>query len=78
MAIDSREKRASVVGINYLSGPSPTPNAAQDQEWRQEVGYGYPGIAAGGAGPVLTTRYLIISGLIPLWMIRLFLNLLRL
>ena len=44
MAIDTREKRQSVVGIQYLSGPSPTPNAAKDQEWRQEVGYGYSGI----------------------------------
>ena len=46
MAIDNREKRQSVVGINKLSGPSPTPNASRDQEWRQEVGYGYPGIPA--------------------------------
>ena len=46
MAIDSREKRASIVGINYVSGPSPTPNATKDQEWRQEVGYGYSGILA--------------------------------
>ena len=50
MAIDSREKRASVVGINRFSGPSVTPNSGQDQEWRQEVGYSYSGIlAAGGA-----------------------------
>ena len=46
MAIDTREKRASVVGINRLAGPSVTPNAAQDQEWRQEVGYSYSGILA--------------------------------
>ena len=46
MAIDTREKRQSVVGINFFFGPSPTPNASKDQEWRQEVGYGYPGIAA--------------------------------
>ena len=52
MAIDSREKRASVVGINYISGPSPTPNAAKDQEWRQEVGYSYSGILAAVAGAV--------------------------
>lgn len=46
MAIDTREKRASVVGINRLAGPSVTVNASKDQEWRQEVGYSYSGIAA--------------------------------
>ena len=46
MAIDTREKRASVVGINRLAGPSVTPNSGKDQEWRQEVGYSYSGIAA--------------------------------
>jgi len=64
MAIDSREKRASIVGINYLSGPSPTPTAAKDQEWRQEVGYGYPGILAGAppaVSPVKKVRRLIIN-----------------
>jgi hypothetical protein len=51
MAIDSKEKRASVTGIHlYVAGPGVTPTAAQDQEWRQEVGYGYPGIAA--AAPI--------------------------
>lgn len=47
MAIDTREKRQAVVGISYLSGPSTTSNASPDQEWRQEAGYGYPGILAG-------------------------------
>ena len=63
MAIDTREKRASVVGINMFFGPSPTPNAAQDQEWRQEVGYGYSGILAAGApaGPAETTQIKIVS-----------------
>ncbi len=52
MAIDTREKRASLIGINYVMGPTPTPNAAKDQEWRQQVGYGYSGILAGaGGGP---------------------------
>jgi hypothetical protein len=44
MAIDNREKRASVVGVNRIAGPSPTPNSSKDQEWRQQVGYGYSGI----------------------------------
>ena len=51
MAIDTREKRASVVGINRLAGPSVTPNSGKDQEWRQEVGYSYSGILA--AAPVV-------------------------
>ena len=52
MAIDSREKRASVVGINRLAGPSVTPNSAKDKEWRQEVGYSYSGIAADAPVPI--------------------------
>lgn len=46
MAIDTREKRQSVVGLNRVSGPSVTPNPLKDQEWRQEVGYSYSGILA--------------------------------
>lgn len=44
MAIDTAEKRRSISGINYTAGPGVTPNSSQDQEWRQEVGYGYSGI----------------------------------
>ena len=50
MAIDTRERRqaASVISM-YWKGPTPTPTAAKDQEWRQEVAWGYPGILAIGA-----------------------------
>lgn len=48
MAIDTPEKRKSISGINYFN-PGVTPNSGQDAEWRQEVGYSYSGIAAGGA-----------------------------
>ena len=49
MAIDTREKRQSVVGISYyFVGPNVTPNAAKDVEWRQEAGWGYPGILPSG------------------------------
>lgn len=52
MAIDSREKRQSVIAIShYMVGPTVTPNSSKDAEWRQEVGYGYPGIAAGEPAP---------------------------
>ena len=51
MAIDSREKRASVVGVNYISAASVTPNSGKDQEWRQESGWGYPGILADNPTP---------------------------
>ncbi len=48
MAIDTKEKRASIVAISfYPMGPSATPNVSQDQEWRQIAGYGYSGILAG-------------------------------
>ena len=46
MAIDTRERRQAVASLTYL-GPNVTPNATPDQEWRQEVGWGYPGILAG-------------------------------
>ena len=49
MAIDSAEKRKSISGINYF-GPGVTPNSGQDQEWRQESGYSYSGIAAASPG----------------------------
>ena len=54
MAIDSKEKRASIIGINYISGPSPIPTAAKDQEWRQEVGFGYSGILVAAAAAVVS------------------------
>ena len=45
MAIDTAEKRRSVAGIHLMAaGPGVTPNSDQDQEWRQQVGYGYSGI----------------------------------
>ena len=45
--LDSAEKRKAASGIHlYAAGPGVTPNATQDQEWRQEAGYGYPGILA--------------------------------
>jgi len=51
-AIDTAEKRRSVVSINgYALGAGVTPNASPDQEWRQESGYSYSGIAASGAAP---------------------------
>jgi len=47
MAIDTAEKRASTIAINlYSMGPSVTPNSSKDQEWREQAGYGYSGIAA--------------------------------
>lgn len=61
MAIDTAEKRASISGIHFISGPGVTPNSAQDQEWRQESGYGYSGILAGGAS-VSTSRRTIFAG----------------
>jgi hypothetical protein len=54
MAIDSREKRASACGVTFIAGPSPTPNALKDLEWRQQVGYGYSGIEVGAIVIALT------------------------
>ncbi len=47
MAIDSAEKRKAVAGIPGLPFLGVTPNSAKDVEWRQEVAWGYPGIAPG-------------------------------
>ena len=45
--LDTAEKRKSSSGIHlYAAGPGVTNNASQDQEWRQEAGYGYSGILA--------------------------------
>jgi hypothetical protein len=48
MAIDTPEKRQSIVGIpGPASTPGVTPLATPDQEWRQEVGHSYSGILVG-------------------------------
>ena len=46
MAIDTREKRQSAVYFMRRHAVVPSPNAAKDQEWRQEVLRSYPGILA--------------------------------
>lgn len=47
MAIDTAEKRRSASQtITGLFGPGVTPNSGTDKEWRQQVGWGYSGIAA--------------------------------
>ena len=47
MAIDSAEKRRSASKLLKFK-PGVTPNAAKDQEWRQQAGRSYSGILAGG------------------------------
>ena len=46
MAIDTREKRQSVVGISFYCNVGVTPNLAKDLQWRAEVAWGYPGLFA--------------------------------
>lgn len=54
MAIDTAEKRRNVASIGVIPIlPEVTPNATQDQEWRQQAGWGYGGILA-GTGPTVT------------------------
>ncbi len=61
MAIDTAERRRAVAALSgaHSFGPGVTPNSSKDAEWRQEAGYGYPGIAANspagglGAGTML-------------------------
>lgn len=47
MPLDSQERRASAVSLNPGAPPSVTPNALNDQEWRQESGWGYAAILVG-------------------------------
>lgn len=47
MAIDTAEKRRSVSGL-LIVAPGVTPNTSKDAEWRQEAGFGYPGISTSG------------------------------
>ncbi len=42
MAIDTKEKRASVAGIALPFQMGLTPNATHDAEWRAEAGNAYP------------------------------------
>lgn len=58
MAIDTAEKRKSLSGIQRSLIPGVTPTAAKDQEWRQESGWGYPGILASGAAAAVVTKRL--------------------
>ena len=55
MPIDSAEKRkaAGAAFALYRQAPGVPPNAAPDQEWRQESLWSYPGILAASsvAGP---------------------------
>ena len=44
MAIDTAEKRRAVAGISAALSVAVTPNVAKDVQWRQESGWGYPGI----------------------------------
>jgi len=62
VALDTREKRASVVSLNPGAPPSPTPNAAMDQEWRQQSGWGYSGILVGVPVVGIRRRNLLIGG----------------
>lgn len=55
MAIDSREKRQAMLYFNRRHAVAVTPNASKDQEWRQEILRGYPGIAWGEAVEVVLT-----------------------
>lgn len=60
MAIDTAEKRRSIVGI--ITGYMPvgvTPNLAKDLQWRQEAGWGYPGIVPNGGSVVTNTMIFI-------------------
>ena len=51
--LGSAEKRASAAWVIIPLMPGITVNSAKDQEWRQQSGWSYSGIAAGP--PVVVT-----------------------
>lgn len=57
MAIDTAEKRRSAAGVPFVVlGPGVTPNAAKDQEWRQQSAWSYSGILVGNNNlPIMAT-----------------------
>ncbi len=59
MAIDTVEKRTAVAALSlaHFFGPGVTPNSSKDVEWRQESGYGYPGILPQGAIAAVDTSW---------------------
>jgi hypothetical protein len=50
VAIDSRAKRASLVGLLPFLSVGVTNDATPDQAWRQAAGWGYFGILADAPG----------------------------
>ena len=60
MALDTREKRQAASAIGFYWAPTPTPNALLDVEWRQEVAWGYPGIAPDA--PIV-----VVGGVVWMW-----------
>jgi len=57
MAIDSREKRQSAFWAFHVRVvPSVTSDATQAAAWRQEVYWGYSGIAADAPAPTVPRR----------------------
>lgn len=60
MAIDSAAKRRNVSGIAAIPlGPGVTPNASPGVAWRQQVGWGYAGIAPAVADPLVITSIIV-------------------
>ena len=50
MAIDTAEKRRSASAVGSRRGKGVTPNASKPVGWRQQVGWGYSGIAPSPPG----------------------------
>ena len=58
MAIDSAEKRRSILGLMIrVPGIGVTPDSSRDQEWRQEVAGLYSGILV--SAPSVVSAYMV-------------------
>lgn len=66
MPIDTAEKRRSAAGVPSLPvGPGVTPDASQDEAWRQQAGWGYSGIPTSApivVGAVVYASFLSVPG----------------
>ena len=57
MAVDTRNKRASCLGLDGITQVFPNPDGSITQPDRQQIAFAYPGIAAAPPGGVVISLY---------------------
>ncbi len=64
MAIDTREKRASVPGVGRPWMRGKNPNASKTQAWRLATGLAYAGNALSAGALAITTLVRMVSNIV--------------